>query len=189
MVRARPQDRARHVALLTQSERVTARLTVRDLVSFGRWPHHKGRPTAHDHARVEAALDLFGLEDLAERLIETLSGGQRQRAFVAMAFAQDTPWILLDEPLAALDPKHARDLLERLYDLSRPGPDQRSVVIVLHDLSATAHYADRIVALKAGRLMASGPRVLAMTDRVLSDLFDTELRMGEVDGRRVVVPV
>ncbi|MCB5198629.1 ATP-binding cassette domain-containing protein [Loktanella sp. TSTF-M6] len=189
IARATAQVRARTVALLTQSEHVTARLTVADLVTFGRWPHHRGRPGPADHAAVAQALDLFALTDLAQRQIDRLSGGQRQRAFVAMAYAQGTPWMLLDEPLAALDPRHARDLMERLHALSRPGPRQRSVVIVLHDLNTAARYADRIVALKDGRIARTGPKVIALTSAMLSDLFDTRMAVDAVNGHPVVVPV
>ncbi|WP_226782795.1 ATP-binding cassette domain-containing protein [Oceaniglobus trochenteri] len=189
MARARPPERARHVALLAQDERVTARLTVRDLVGFGRWSHHHGRPRDADRRMVRDALDIFDLNPLAERRLDALSGGQRQRAFVAMAWAQETPWLLLDEPLSALDPRHARDIMDRLHALTRPGPAQRSVVIVLHDLGVAARYADRIVALKDGRLVTSGPRVLAMTGGMLSDLFGTGLALERIKGRDVVVPV
>ncbi|GGL58111.1 ATP-binding cassette domain-containing protein [Wenxinia marina] len=182
-------ERARTVAVLTQTERVTARLTVRELVSFGRWPHHRGRPKAADRETVEEALELFDLSDLAGRRIDTLSGGQRQRAFVTMAYAQETPWMLLDEPLAALDPRHARDLMDRLHALTRPGaPGQRSVVVVLHDLGAAARYADRIVALRRGRLVTSGARLLTLTGPMLTDLFETSLTVRRLDGRDVVVP-
>ena len=96
--------------------------------------------------------------------------------------------MLLDEPLAALDPRHARDLMERLHALSRPGPDQRSIVLVLHDLSTAAHYADRIVALKQGRVIRTGPRALAMTSELLSDLYGTGLKVTRAEGVGVVIP-
>jgi len=188
MIRARPPERASHVALLAQNEQVTARLTVRDLVNFGRWTHHKGRPNDEDHRKIAEAIEAFDLVTLADRRLDELSGGQRQRAFVAMAWAQETPWLLLDEPLSALDPRHVRDIMDRLHALTRPGASQRSVVIVLHDLSVTARYADRIVALKDGQLVTSGPRVLAMTGAMLSDLFGTGLAIERFGGRDVVVP-
>ena len=188
IARITPLERARLVALLMQTDQVTARLTVEDLVSFGRWPYHKGRPGRGDTEMVAEALAQFDLRDLADRQIDTLSGGQRQRAFVAMAWAQDTPWLLLDEPLAALDPRHVRDLMERLHAMSRPGPGQRSILIVMHDLAATARYADRIVALKGGRILRSGPRGLAMTGPMLTDLFDTALDVVKLEGADIVVP-
>ena len=189
IARAAPLERAKAVALLTQSERVTARLTVADLVGFGRWPHHRGRPGPADRAQVTDALELFDLTALSGALLDTLSGGQRQRAFTAMAYEQDTPWMLLDEPLAALDPRFARDLMERLHGLTRPGPGARSVVVVMHDLSAAARYADRIVAMKDGRLVTSGPSKLAMTGQMLSGLFGTPLSVETVRRRRLVTPV
>ncbi|WP_371156438.1 ATP-binding cassette domain-containing protein [Jannaschia sp. 2305UL9-9] len=186
MARAPARERARTVALLAQTEAVTARLTVAELVAFGRWPHHGGRPRAADRAAVAEALSLFELEQLSNRLISTLSGGQRSRAFTAMVHVQATPWMLLDEPLAALDPRHARDLMERLAALSRP-PGDRSIVVVLHDLAQAARHADRIVALKDGRLVAAGPADEVLTDATLSDLFDTQLRVVTVLGRRTVI--
>lgn len=188
VTRARPLAKAHQVALLSQSEKVTSRLTVNDLVGFGRWPHHQGRPRDLDRQKITEAIAAFDLVDLADRQIDALSGGQRQRAFIAMAYAQDTPWLLLDEPLSALDPRHARDIMDRLHNLSRPGADQRSVVVVLHDLGAAARYADRVVALKNGRLVTSGPRVLSMTSPMLSELFDTGLAIERVRGRDVIVP-
>ncbi|AML51891.1 ATP-binding cassette domain-containing protein [Falsihalocynthiibacter arcticus] len=189
MARARAPERAHRVALLAQNEHVTARLTVRDLVGFGRWAHHQGRPSEKDHHKIAEAIASFDLGELAERRLDSLSGGQRQRAFVAMAWAQETPWMLLDEPLSALDPRHVRDIMDRLYILTRPSIGQRSVVIVLHDLGIAARYADRIVALKDGQLITSGPRGLTMTGRMLSDLFGTNLSIERVAGRDVVVPV
>ena len=185
----KPQQRAHLVALLTQSPAIVPRLSVRDLVAFGRWPHHRGRPTPQDHQLVDDALTLFDLNDLQGRKLDSLSGGQRQRAFVAMAHAQSTPWMLLDEPLAALDPRYARDIMERLHDLSRPGPNSRSVVIVLHDLGMAARYADWIVSLKDGRLVHSASKAQAMTTAALSDLFETGLSVQTIDGHAVVVPV
>lgn len=182
----RPQDRAHRVALLTQSPAIVPRLSVRDLVAFGRWPHHRGRPKQVDHDLVDEALTLFDLTDLHHRTLDSLSGGQRQRAFVAMAYAQSTPWMLLDEPLAALDPRYARDIMERLHNLSREGG--RSVVIVLHDLGMAARYADWIVSLKHGRLVHSASKAQVMTTAHLSDLFDTGLSVQMLNRHPVVVP-
>lgn len=186
---ARPQHRAHLVALLTQSPMIVPRLTVSDLVGFGRWPHHRGRPGPHDRDLVQAALTEFDLQELAGRSIDSLSGGQRQRTYVAMAYAQATPWMLLDEPLSALDPRYARDIMDRLWSLSRPGPDARGVVIVLHDLGMAARYADWVLSLRDGLLVSSGPRAEVMTSRDLSDLFDTSLAVEECRGHPVVVAV
>ncbi|WP_375263124.1 ATP-binding cassette domain-containing protein [Palleronia sp.] len=179
------EERAKALALLTQEQSVTARLQVGDLVAFGRWPHHRGRPGPADHAAVEDAVAAFGLEPFRTRTLDTLSGGQRQRAFVAMAYAQTTPWILLDEPLSALDPRYAHDIMHRLHAISRPGAEARGILIVVHDLGITARFADRVVALKDGGLYGAGPTIELMNAAWLSDLYDTPMRVAEIDGRRI----
>lgn len=187
IVAARPEDRARRVALLPQSTAALPRLTVHDLVAFGRWPHHRGRPSDEDRGIVAASMRLFDLEPLAARRLETLSGGQRQRAFVAMAHAQSTPWMLLDEPLAALDPKYASDIMRRLHALSRPGPGARGVVIVLHELGMAARYADWVVSLRDGRLVSAAAASEVMTSDGLSRLFDTPITVDDRGGRPFVI--
>jgi iron complex transport system ATP-binding protein len=185
--RIREDRRARLVSLLTQSQAAVPRLSVGDLVAFGRWPHHRGRPTREDARLTEAALERFDLVPLATREVETLSGGQRQRAFLAMAYAQATPWMLLDEPLAALDPKYTRDIMDRLRDIAADPRARRSVVLVLHDLTVAARHADRCVALKAGALHCAGPWEAVVTSEVLSGLYDTPLRLAKAEGAAVVV--
>ena len=112
---------ARRMAILPQMVNAASRLTVRDLTGFGRYPYHRGRPGPEDRELVEQALAFFGLEALADRQLDTLSGGQRQRAFVAMAYAQDTEYLLLDEPLNNLDLAASRALMARLRDLAEIG--------------------------------------------------------------------
>ena len=183
IARAGDLDRARTLAILTQSQAVSSRLRVADLVAFGRWPHHQGRITPEDREIIDEALRCFGLQDLRDRYLDTLSGGQRQRAFVAMTHAQATGWLLLDEPLNALDPRHAHDLMSRLHAMSRPGPEARAVVIVVHDLNAAAAWADRVIAMKDGRITAAGPRDAVLTESTLTDLFDTPFGVTAQSGR------
>lgn len=180
-----PSDaRARTVALLQQSPTVVSRLRVRELVGFGRWPHHQGRITAQDIAKTEEAIAAFDLGDLADRSLDALSGGQRQRAFVAMTYAQDTPWIFLDEPLNALDPRHAHSLMSRIQDLAQK--DARSIVVVLHDISAAARWTDHIVAMKDGSVLAHGPSREVLTPELLYQTFDTPFDTFEHKGRLIV---
>lgn len=176
------QARALVLSFLTQSQDTAPRLSVRDLISFGRWPHHRGRPKAADIAAIDDAIDRFDLADLAQREISQLSGGQKQRAYVAMAYAQGTPWMFLDEPLAALDPKYSRDIMERLRGLS-----DRTILLVLHDLSIAANYADWVVALKDGKVHTQGAWADTITSSTLSDLYDVPLKLGEVDGEKTVI--
>lgn len=176
---------ARTLAILPQDLNVASRLTVRDLVEFGRYPYHKGRPTADDHAHVETALSQFDLTALADRQLDTLSGGQRQRAFVAMAYAQDTDYLLLDEPLNNLDIAASRSLMARLRELA--DEKGRTVVIVLHDINYAAAYADRIIALADGDLRADGPPAQIVTEDLLRDVFGTDARVAQVQGRPIVL--
>jgi len=182
---ARDDDRARMVAFLQQSPTTVSRLRVEELVAFGRWPHHRGRPGPEDAEQVAKALDAFDLEELAGRPIETLSGGQKQRAFVAMTYAQDTPWILLDEPLNALDPRHARNLMARLATLANE--EGRSIAVVLHDINAAARWADQIVAMKDGQVLAHGASRDVLTSDTLYACFDTPFDTVPHAGRKLVV--
>ncbi|MDF0597987.1 ABC transporter ATP-binding protein [Psychromarinibacter halotolerans] len=178
------RDLARRLSVLRQDALIGPRLTVEDLVSFGRYPHSHGRLTDLDHARVARAIDRLDLRDFAGRYLDSLSGGQRQRALIAMVLAQDTDVILLDEPLNNLDLAHAR----RVMQIAREEADAgRTVVVVLHDLTVAAAYADHVVALKDGRVYAQGASDEIMTPDVLSALYDTEVSVATVDNRRVVL--
>ena len=165
---------ARKLAILPQASDAAPLLSVRELVGFGRYPYHKGRPTAEDHAKVERALATFGLTDLAARRLDTLSGGQRQRAQVAMTYAQDTDYILLDEPLNNLDIAASRSLMRVLRDLA--ASHGRTIVIVLHDINYAAAYADLIVAMKGGRIVATGT----------PDDIVTDPKIHRIDGKVII---
>ena len=176
---------ARSMAIMVQHNSLASRLRVRELVGFGRWPHHQGRPRSADRAAVEGALDAFGLRPLAERFMDELSGGQAQRAFLAMTFAQDTGWLLLDEPLNNLDVAHARALMARLARLVRE--TGRSVVTVVHEVNYAAAWADHVVAMKDGRIVAEGPAEEVLTESLLSSLYDTPVEVSRHDGRPLVL--
>lgn len=174
---------AQRLAILRQENHLAVRLTVQDLVAFGRYPHNQGRPCAADRAHVDRAIAYLELDGLRTRYLDELSGGQRQRAFVAMALCQDTDYLLLDEPLNNLDIKHA----SRMMALLRRAADElgRTVVVVLHDINFASWYSDTIVAMKQGRIHSEGPPEEIIRDARLSDLYDTPIRVAEVDGRRV----
>ena len=145
-------EMARRLSVMRQENHVAARLTVRDLVAFGRFPHNRGRSTREDAERVATAIAFVGLEPMAERFLDQLSGGQRQRAFVAMTLAQDADYALFDEPLNNLDVHHAVSMM-RLFRRMGDQPG-KTVVIVLHDLNVAATYADRIIVMQEGRWSA-----------------------------------
>lgn len=178
-------DIARVLSVLRQSNNISSRLTVRDLVSFGRYPYHKGRPTAADWEKVAQALHLFELTSLDTRFLDELSGGQRQRALVAMIYCQETDYILLDEPLNSLDLYHARKLMKLMSVLTKQ--QGRTVIVVLHDINYAAAHADNVIALRDGALIATGhPNEIIQSD-TLKCIFGTEIIVREIDGKMVAL--
>lgn len=161
---------ARQVATLRQSLGFDMRLTVEDLVGFGRFPHCGGQLTVKDRRAVDRAIAFLGLNDLRGAHVDELSGGQRQMAFLAMTIAQDTPVLLLDEPLNNLDMHHAVQIMRALRQLC--DETGRTVILVIHDINFAANHSDRILALKGGRVHAAGTVDEVVTERGLSDLYD-----------------
>ena len=186
----RSVDVARVLGLLPQSPVAPDGITVSDLVGRGRYPHQGWfrKWTAEDDEAVTEALRATGTADLAERNISELSGGQRQRVWVAMALAQDTDLLLLDEPTTFLDINHQVELLDLLTDLNRFGG--KTVVIVLHDLNLACRYADRIIAMKDGAIVAEGVPSEVVTAEVITEVYglDCEVVPDPVSGTPMVVP-
>lgn len=185
VVNGSSSELAKRLAILRQDNHLPMRLTVRDLVAFGRYPHTQGRPTIEDAAHVERALGYLGLQDLAGRYLDQLSGGQRQRAFVAMVLCQDTDYVLLDEPLNNLDMRHAVDMMALLRRTSRELG--KTVILVLHDINFASCYADRIVAMRGGKVAYHGTPLELIQPDVLRDLYQLDIRVHEIDGQRICV--
>ncbi|KQR86802.1 iron ABC transporter ATP-binding protein [Microbacterium sp. Leaf179] len=166
---------AKIVSILRQENHFVTRLTVRELVGFGRFPHSQGRLTAEDHVKIDEAIAFLDLTELSGRYLDQLSGGQRQRAYVAMVLAQDTDYILLDEPLNNLDMKHAVAMMGQL----RRAVDElgKTIVIVVHDINFAAAYADRIVALADGQVVHVGTPDELMTPTTLEQVFGTPVEV------------
>lgn len=175
---------ARRLSIMRQDNHITARLSVRDLVAFGRYPYSKGRLTAVDIEHIERSIAYVGLQAFEHRFLDELSGGQRQRAFIAMVLCQDTDYMLFDEPLNNLDMKHAVEtmkLLRRLAD-----DFAKTVVVVLHDINFASAYSDRIVAMRDGRLAFEGtPKDMIEPSR-LQAIFDVDCRVHAVGETRLV---
>lgn len=178
-------DFSKQVSILKQSNYMNVRLTIEELVSFGRFPYSKGRLTKEDHDKVNEAIDYMGLEDLRHSYMDELSGGQRQRAFIAMVIAQDTEYILLDEPLNNLDMKHSvqiMKILRRLVD-----DLGKTVVIVLHDINFASVYSDRIVAMKDGRVIKDGLTEEIISSESLKEIYDMDIQIQQMNNCRICV--
>ncbi|TCN46734.1 iron complex transport system ATP-binding protein [Rhodococcus sp. SMB37] len=179
------KDLAKIVSVLRQENHFVTRLTVRQLVGFGRFPHSKGRLTSKDEEAITQAIEFFGLTDLEHRYLDQLSGGQRQRAYVAMVLCQDTDYILLDEPLNNLDMKHSVQMMQHLHKVAVELG--RTVVIVLHDINFAGHYADRICAMKDGKVVEFGTPDEILVDEVLTGVFDTPVTCVDGPNGRLAV--
>ncbi len=164
---------------------MTMRLTVRDLMAFGRYPHSKGRPTVADRDHIERAIHYLALQAFADRFLDELSGGQRQRAFVAMVLCQDTDYVLLDEPLNNLDVRHAVAMMQQLR---RAAADLgKAIIVVLHDINFASCYADMIVAMREGKVVATGSPEAVIRPEILKSIYDIDVRVETIRGQRIAV--
>lgn len=188
IARLSPKARARRIALLPQSGQAPPGLSVRQLVARGRTPWMRlFLPlTSADHAAIDKALAITGLTDLAARSVDSLSGGQRQRAWIALVLAQDSGTILLDEPLNFLDLPHQAELVRLLQSLRA----SRSIVMILHDLTIAARVCDHVLALRAGRLVASGPPGEVLAPAPLTETFGIGFEVCDLPGtgKPVILP-
>eukprot|EP00873_Tetraselmis_striata_P030341 jgi/Tetstr1/450605/TSEL_037641.t1 len=174
---------ARRLSILRQDNHMTARLTVADLVAFGRYPYSKGRLTIEDKFHIDQSIAYLNLDDLRDRFLDELSGGQRQRAFVAMVLCQDTDYVLLDEPLNNLDMKHAMGMMKLMQRACQELG--KTVVLVLHDINFASWYSDYIIAMKNGRVIRHGSRDEIITPEALKDIYDMDINVHQIGGHRV----
>lgn len=179
---------ARQLGLLPQHAIVPEGISVADLVARGRYPHQSllRQWSEADHQAVEAAMAATNVSDLAQRSVDELSGGQRQRVFLAMALAQQTPLLLLDEPTTYLDINHQVELMALLHRQQQQG---KTVVTVLHDLNQASRYCDHLVLMAAGRIVASGSPRQVMTPDLLRSVFsiDAEIHPDPISARPMCV--
>ena len=178
-------DFAKRVSILKQSNFMNVKLTIRELVAFGRFPHCKGRLQDEDERMVDQALEYMGLVGMQDAYLDELSGGQRQRAFIAMTIAQDTDYILLDEPLNNLDMKHSVQIMKILRQLV--DDLGKTVVIVLHDINFASVYSDRIVALKDGKVIKDGLTDDIINSESLREIYDMDIPIQQMNNCRICV--
>ncbi len=181
-----PRQLARRRSFLAQANEVGFGFPVRDIVAMGRYPWDAPGEMDLDHEVVEAALRRTDTTTLADRSFRALSGGEKARVSLARVLAQDTRIVLLDEPTAALDLRHTEEVLSLTAALAREG---RTVVVVAHDLSLAATYADRLVVVDSGRIVADGPPGLVLTPALVRSTWGLTVEVHAVAGGVVVVPV
>lgn len=179
------EDIAKQLAVLKQSNHTNLKITVRDLVSFGRFPYSKGRLTKEDNRIIDEAIEYLALEEYEDRFIDSLSGGQKQRAYIAMTLAQDTDYIFLDEPLNNLDMKHSVQMMQLLRRLVRE--KNKSIIIVIHDINFASCYADEIIALKDGEVILSGHKDEVIHKDNLKRVYDMDINIECIFGQQICV--
>ena len=179
------RELAKHLAILTQANNVQMKLTVRELVAFGRFPHSGSNLSQKDWEIVDRSIRYMELESFAERFIDEMSGGQRQRAFIARVLAQDTEYVLLDEPTNNLDIYHATQMMKLVRRLC----DElgKTVILVLHEINLAAFYSDYICAFKSGKIAAWGTVNEVMTPEQLKLIYGVDFQIHEIDGRPLAI--
>ncbi|WP_271396822.1 ABC transporter ATP-binding protein [Salinicoccus roseus] len=176
---------AKKIAILKQSNHMDLKITVRELINFGRFPYSKGRLNERDHEIIDEAISYMELEEYEERYIDELSGGQRQRVYIAMTIAQDTEYIFLDEPLNNLDMKHSVQIMQILRRLVRER--NKTIIIVIHDINFASCYSDNIVAMKDGKVAISGKKDDVIKKEILEDIYEMDINIECIYGQQICV--
>ncbi|PJN88292.1 iron ABC transporter ATP-binding protein [Bacillus sp. mrc49] len=179
------KELAKKIAILKQANHINIRLTIRELVAFGRFPYSQGKLTKEDWKYVDEAIEYMELADMQEKYLDQLSGGQQQRAFIAMVIAQNTEYVLLDEPLNNLDMKHSVQIMKVLRRLA----DElgKTVIIVIHDINFASCYSDYIVALKDGKVVHNGPIEQVINSDVLKEIYDMDIEIQNINNNKICV--
>lgn len=179
------KELAKKLAILTQHNNIQMKLTVRELVAFGRFPYSGSRLTVEDNEMIDKAIAYMELNEFEDKFIDELSGGQRQRAYIAMVIAQDTEYVLLDEPTNNLDIYHASNLMRTVRRLC----DElcKTVILVLHEINYASFYSDYICAFKDGKIAKFGTVDEVINKEVLSAIYDVDFEIIKIDGKPLSV--
>lgn len=179
------RELAKKVSILKQANNINVRLTIREIVSFGRYPHCEGRLTKNDIEHIDKAIEYMQLKDIENRYLDELSGGQRQRAYIAMVIAQDTEYVFLDEPLNNLDMKHSVQMMKVLRNLV--DDLGKTVVIVMHDINFASVYSDRIIILKDGKVAKEAVTKEVIQKGILEDIYEINFNISNINGNDICV--
>lgn len=183
--KSKSNELAKKISILKQSNHINIRLKVKDLVGFGRFPYSQGRLTKEDKVYIQQAIQYMDLEEIQDKYLDELSGGQRQRAYIAMVLAQDTEYILLDEPLNNLDMKHSVQMMKVLRRLV----DElgKTIILVMHDINFASCYSDAIVGMKGGKVVRVGNTHEMINSEVLKEIYDMEIPIETIKDCRICV--
>ena len=179
------KELSKKISILKQSNNINVRLKIEELVGFGRFPYCEGRLREEDKKFVAEAIEYMKLTDIKDRYLDELSGGQRQRAYIAMVIAQNTEYILLDEPLNNLDMKHSVEMMKVLRGLvDNLG---KTVVIVMHDINFASCYSDNIIVLKDGAVVKEANTEEVIVEDFLEDVYDIKFNIKDIDSQKICV--
>ncbi|MGL5479363.1 MAG: ABC transporter ATP-binding protein [Clostridium sp.] len=176
---------SKKLGILRQSNNINVRITVEELVSFGRFPYCSGRLKKEDYELVNKSINYMQLYEIKDKYLDELSGGQRQRAFIAMVIAQNTEYILLDEPLNNLDMKHSVKMMKVLENLAKDL--NKTVIIVMHDINFASCYSNNIVVLKDGMLKESNQSTKIINKDFLEEVYEIEFDIHKINGNSICV--
>ena len=179
------KDLAKKIAILKQSNNISLKLTIRELVGFGRFPHSEGNLNSEDEKYIDEAIEYMKLTDIQHKYLDELSGGQRQRAYIAMVIAQNTEYILLDEPLNNLDMSHSVQMMKVLRNLC--DDLGKTIVLVMHDINFASCYSDNIVALKNGKIEKVGTTNEIVQKEVLEEIYEMNFDIKAINGNKICV--
>lgn len=179
------QALSKKISILRQNNHIDLKLTIKELVSFGRFPYTQGNLTVEDWEIVDRSIRYLQLSEIQDKYLHELSGGQRQRAYLAMVIAQDTDYIFLDEPLNNLDLHHAVEIMKILRSLVQNLG--KTVVLVIHDINIASCYSDYIVAMQDGRIAKEGGQDVIMNQAVLKDIYKLDFHIGRINDQKVCV--
>lgn len=176
---------AKKISILKQSNNIGIKLTVKELVSFGRFPYSQGSLTKEDISQINRSIEYMRLKEIENKYIDELSGGQRQRAYIAMVIAQNTDYILLDEPLNNLDMKHSVEIMKILRSLV----DElgKTVIIVIHDINFASCYSDYVVALKNGKIVNKGLTKDIVKEELLEKIYEINFNVQNINNKNICV--
>lgn len=179
------KELAKKISILKQSNNINVRLTIKEIVSFGRYPYCDGRLTSEDMKYVDEAIEYMKLKDIENRYLDELSGGQRQRAYIAMVIAQNTEYVLLDEPLNNLDMKHSVSMMKVFRNLV----DElgKTVVVVMHDINFASVYSDKIVVLKDGKIAKDDCTENIINKETLENIYEIDFDIKDINGNKICV--